>query len=96
MSGRETALYLAAHYGIGWFFLFAIGSFVWLRNAGVKGKKLGICTLGFAGGGATAGLLIVLLLRIHVLGSPLTALLFLGIPLLLPWMIGWVVLKWAL
>lgn len=104
MTGRENALGLLALYCIGWVLLFAIGSFAGLRIAGVKGEKLGIGVMGCAGGGGAAGLLIaclVLLMRNHPnlmrnlpdLATPLALLVFFASPLLLPWVIGWVLLR---
>jgi hypothetical protein len=97
MTGQENALGLVAFFGISWTLLFALGSFVGLRVAGITGKQLHAGTRGCAAGGAASGLLFAcLLLRLRDstnVGSPLLTLIVVASPLLFPWMIGWVTVK---
>jgi hypothetical protein len=76
---------------ITWFLLFAVGSALGLLVGGAKGKTFVIGVLSCACGGATAALVLVVLLitgPVVIVGG--VASLF-AIPLLMPWAIGGVV-----
>jgi hypothetical protein len=86
-TGRESIVGVVVLYCVGWFVLFLGGSAAGLGVAGVTGKTLRMGVLGCAGGGATAALIALVLLSI---GGSLEVL---AVPLFLPWMVGWMVVR---
>ena len=94
MTGREQLL---AGYAFSYSIAFGLAGLVGLSSAGVRGQPLVTGVLGFSGGGFTTAVLIVTLLSVHLIGgSPLRVVVGYAIPMTLPWVIGGVVVTYAI
>ena len=93
MTGHESRIGLVVGYTGGWFLLFGLGASIPKLFNNTARKAALAAFVAFGAGGAVAGGLIAVLLVTHNLGGSAAAAIFaLGVPLILPWLLGAAVL----